>query len=88
MKRRDPIASLAVHLKGRDVRAIIRGALDRKTWWVMFGPAEGGGYRVERYVRRKGQWQPDGDSVDAGEQQNDGWDMLGALFVRAFTEAA
>jgi hypothetical protein len=83
------LEDLAAHLKGRDVRAIVRGQLDGKTFWVLFGPADSGsGYRVDNYVRKKGKWQPGGDSDDAGDEEHDGWDMLGSLFVRAFTEPA
>lgn len=82
------LASLAADLKGRDVRAIVRGALDGKTFWVLFGPRAGGcDYRVENYVHRRGLWETDGDVISAGDAESDGWDMLGALFVRAFTQA-
>lgn len=81
------VESLAAHLKGRDVRAIVRGALDGKVFWVLFGPGDAGGYRLDNYVRRRGRWTPGGDSHDAGDDANAGWDMLGVLFVRAFTQA-
>jgi len=83
------LEALAAHLEGRDVRAIVRGQLDGKTFWVLFGPADSGsGYRVDNYVRKNGKWQPGGDSIEAGDEVSDGWDLLGSLFVRAFTAAA
>lgn len=87
-KSKDPVASLATTLKGRDVRAIVRGALDGKTFWILFGPGNAHDYRVENFVWRRGGWHSDGDCASAGDTENDGWDMLGALFVRAFTEAS
>lgn len=81
------LEGLAVHLKDRDVRAIVRGALDLATYWVLFGPGDSGGWRVDNYVWRNGKWQPDGDSIGAGAAPSDGWDLLGSLFVRAFTAA-
>lgn len=84
--RSDLIVSLAEHLAGRDVRGILRGALDRKTLWVLFGPGDSGGYRVDNYVRKNGRWMPGGDSIDGGADEHAGWDLLGALFVRAFTQ--
>lgn len=82
-----PLESLAEHLKGRDVRAIVRGALDGYTYWVLFGPGDHGCYCVDNYVYRKDTWEPNGDSIEAGDKEGDGWDMLGALFVRSFTAA-
>lgn len=87
MTRTRTVESLAAHLKGRDVRAIVRGALDGKTFWVLFGPGDSRSYCVDSYIRKAGKWQPAGDGVDAGGEESDGWDMLGALFVRAFTQA-
>jgi hypothetical protein len=84
---REPVCSLAEHLKGRDVRAIVRGQLDGETMWVLFGPGDSGGYRVDNYVRKGQKWEPCGDSCDAGADEHAGWDMLGTLFVRAFTRA-
>lgn len=86
-RRHGQLAALASHLAGRDVRAIVRGALDGQTFWVLFGPRDSGfGYAVSNYVWRRGHWQPDGDNIDAGSDEQAGWDMLGALFVRAFTQ--
>lgn len=87
MRRQRGIEDLARHLQGRDVRGIVRGALDSKTWWVLFGPGDAGGYRVDSYVWQRGKWQPAGDGIDASGEDGAGWDMLGALFVRVFTQA-
>lgn len=81
------VASLAAQLAGRDVRAIVRGALDGKTFWVLFGPGDAQSYRVDNYVHKRGAWQPGGDTISAGDDESDGWEMLGSLFVRAFTQA-
>lgn len=87
MSRVAAFDSLARHLAGRDVRAIVRGALDGTSYWVLFGPGDARSYRVDSYIRKRGKWQPAGDGIDAGDEESDGWDMLGALFVRAFTQA-
>lgn len=84
----DPVCALAAHLKGRDVRAIVRGALDGKKCWVLFGPGDHRCYEVNDYVLRGRKWEPGGEAVSAGDSENDGWDMLGILFVRSFTEAS
>ena len=84
--KRATLADLAAHLAGRDVRAIVRGQLDGKTFWVLFGSGDSGsGYRVDNYVWKEG-WEPGGESIEAGADESDGWDMLGTLFVRAFTQ--
>lgn len=78
--------SLAAYLAGRDVRAIVRGQLDDEAFWVLFGPGDSGDYRVEGYERVNGDWFPNGDTISAADDPGSGWDMLGALFVRAFTQ--
>jgi hypothetical protein len=86
--RSKPLESLAQHLAGRDVRAIVRGALDGATFWVLFGPGDDGHqYRVDNYVWKDARWQPGGESFSADDTPADGWDMFGILFVRAFTQA-
>lgn len=82
------LESLAGYLADRDVRAIVRGQLDGDTYWVLFGPGDANDYRVDSYVLVEAGWTPGGDCISAGDEESDGWDMLGALFVRAFTAAA
>lgn len=84
--KRLTVEALARYLEGRDVRAIVRGQLDRSTFWVLFGPDDSGAYRVDGYVWKRGTWRPNGDSFEGDDRVSSGWDMLGALFVRAFTE--
>ncbi|HKB48352.1 MAG TPA: hypothetical protein VKC57_11685 [Ktedonobacterales bacterium] len=79
------VESLAAHLAGRDVRAIVRGQLDGKTFWVLFGPGDRRDYSVDNYIRKRGKWEPGGESFSADGDESSGWDMLGVLFVRAFT---
>lgn len=82
------LESLAAYLAGRDVRAIVRGQLDGDTWWVLFGPGDAADYRVDSFVLTDEGWTLGGDAISAGSAESDGWDMLGALFVRAFTAPA